>query len=108
MAAAIIDGKHIAETIRQELAEAITQLQTEHHLTPGLAVVLVGDNPASKVYVRNKNKACHDIGIYSNNTTYRKKSEKELLQLIDTLNREDKIHGIWCNCLCRIILTSIK
>ncbi len=61
-----IDGKHIAETIRQELAEAITQLQTEHHLTPGLAVVLVGDNPASKVYVRNKNKACHDIGsIYS-------------------------------------------
>ncbi len=95
MAAAIIDGKHIAETIRQELAEAITQLQTEHHLTPGLAVVLVGDNPASKVYVRNKNKACHDIGIYSEQHNLPEEtSEKELLQLIDTLNREDKIHGI--------------
>lgn len=95
MAAAIIDGKHIAETIRQELAEAITQLQAEHHLTPGLAVVLVGDNPASKVYVRNKNKACHDIGIYSEQHNLPEEtSEKELLQLIDTLNREDKIHGI--------------
>lgn len=95
MAAAIIDGKHIAETIRQELAEEITQLQAEHHLTPGLAVVLVGENPASKVYVRNKNKACRDIGIYSEQHNLAEEtSEQELLELIQQLNHDEKIHGI--------------
>lgn len=95
MAAAIIDGKHIAETIRQELAEEITQLQDRHHLTPGLAVVLVGDNPASKVYVRNKNKACRDIGIYSEQHNLAEEtSEQELLELIQQLNHDEKIHGI--------------
>lgn len=95
MAAAIIDGKHIAETIRQELAEEIKQLRAEHHLTPGLAVVLVGEDPASKVYVRNKNKACHDIGIYSEQHNLPEEtSEQELLELIQQLNHDEKIHGI--------------
>ncbi|GAK60864.1 methenyltetrahydrofolate cyclohydrolase [Candidatus Vecturithrix granuli] len=95
MAATIIDGKKIAETIQQELAEEIKQLQAEHHLTPGLAVVLVGENPASKVYVRNKNKACHDIGIYSEQHNLpQEASEQELLALIQQLNHDDKIHGI--------------
>lgn len=95
MAAAIIDGKHIAETIRRELTEQIKQLQAEHHLTPGLAVVLVGDNPASKVYVRNKNKACREIGIYSEqHNLAAETSEEELLGLVEKLNCDDRIHGV--------------
>ena len=65
MAAEIIDGKAIARRIRAELAEEILRLGREQGITPGLAVVLVGENPASKVYVSSKNKACAEIGIYS-------------------------------------------
>jgi methylenetetrahydrofolate dehydrogenase (NADP+)/methenyltetrahydrofolate cyclohydrolase len=95
MAAQIISGTEIAETIRAELREDIVALKEQHDLTPGLAVVLVGENPASQAYVRMKNKACHKIGIYSEQhdlpaTT----SEEELLQLIDQLNNDSKIHGI--------------
>jgi methylenetetrahydrofolate dehydrogenase (NADP+)/methenyltetrahydrofolate cyclohydrolase len=95
MAAEIIDGNKIAETIRAELAEEIKTLKEEHNVTPGLAVVLVGENPASQVYVRMKNKACHDIGIYSEQHTLSAEiSEEELLKLVDELNQNDKIHGI--------------
>ena len=95
MAAEIIDGKKIAETIRAELAEDIKTLQSEHQVTPGLAVVLVGKDPASQVYVRMKNKACQDIGIYSEQHSLSVEiSEQELLELVDSLNRNDKIHGI--------------
>ena len=95
MAAEIIDGKKIATTIREELSEEIKQLKAEHDITPGLAVVLVGDNPASTVYVRNKNKACHDIGIYSEQHNLAADiSETELLKLVDALNHDDKINGI--------------
>lgn len=95
MAAQIISGTQIAETIRAELREEIVALKEQHDLTPGLAVVLVGENPASQAYVRMKNKACHKIGIYSEQhdlpaTT----SEAELLQLIEQLNKNEKIHGI--------------
>ena len=95
MAAEIIDGNRIAAQIRQELAGKIKELREKHGLTPGLAVVLVGENPASQVYVRMKNKACHEIGLYSEQHNLGKDvSEAELFTLIDKLNGDDKIHGI--------------
>ena len=95
MAAEIIDGNKIANTIRQELTAEIQQLKTAHNLTPGLAVVLVGENPASKTYVRNKNKACHDIGIYSEQHSLpADTTEADLLKLVNQLNQDAKIHGI--------------
>ncbi len=95
MAAEIIDGKKIAQTIRAELAKEIEQLKAEHQITPGLAVVLVGENPASQVYIRMKNKACHDIGIYSEQHTLAVDTpEAELLQLVNDLNQNSKINGI--------------
>lgn len=95
MAAEIIDGKKIANTIREELKTEIEQLQTTQGITPGLAVVLVGENPASKVYVRNKNKACHDVGIYSEQHSLAADvPEEEVLKLVNELNANDKINGI--------------
>ncbi len=95
MAAEIIDGNSIAKQIRGELEEEIKKLKEENNTTPGLAVVLVGENPASQVYVRMKNKACHDIGVYSEQHSLSKDiSEADLLKLIDKLNEDSKIHGI--------------
>ncbi len=94
MAAEIIDGRKIAETIRAELAEEISTLQAEHQVTPGLAVVLVGEDPASQVYIRMKNRACQAIGIYSEQHSLSvETSEQELLELVKNLNRNEKIHG---------------
>ncbi|MGG0823010.1 bifunctional methylenetetrahydrofolate dehydrogenase/methenyltetrahydrofolate cyclohydrolase FolD [Paenibacillus turicensis] len=94
MSAAIINGKQISEEIRNSLKNEVEQLKGQG-LTPGLAVILVGEDPASGVYVRNKEKACHDLGFYSEvhrlsaNTT-----EEELLALVDKLNHQQDIHGI--------------
>lgn len=93
--AEIIDGKKVGEHIRREVAEGVVRLKEETGIVPGLAAVLVGDNPASQIYVRNKRKACEEAGIYSEE--YRlpeKTTEDELLSLIDKLNRDPKIHGI--------------
>lgn len=95
MAAKIIDGNKIAETIRGELATEIEKLKNEHAVTPGLATVLVGENPASEVYVRMKNKAAHAIGIFSEQHNLPVDvPEEELLKLVEELNLNDKIHGI--------------
>ncbi len=95
MAAKIIDGKKIAETIRGELATEIEKLKNEHGVTPGLATVLVGENPASEVYVRMKNKAAHAIGVFSEQHNLPADvPEEELLKLVEDLNLNDKIHGI--------------
>jgi methylenetetrahydrofolate dehydrogenase (NADP+)/methenyltetrahydrofolate cyclohydrolase len=95
MAATIIDGNKIAETIRGEMAGEIEKLKKEHNVTPGLATVLVGENPASQVYVRMKNKAAHEIGIFSEQHSLDVNvSEEELLKLVEELNKNDKIHGI--------------
>ena len=95
MAAKIIDGNKIAETIRGELATEIEKLKNEHGVTPGLATVLVGENPASEVYVRMKNKAAHAIGIFSEQHNLPVDvPEEELLKLVEDLNLNDKIHGI--------------
>ncbi len=95
MSATIIDGNATAKQIREEIAEDVKKLQAEKKITPGLAVVLVGDDPASHVYVRNKEKACENVGIYSRKIILPvDASEDELLGILDELNADDKIHGI--------------
>ncbi len=93
MHAKIIDGKAIAEEMRADLAKEIESL-AQSGTTPGLAVVLVGEDPASQVYVRMKGKACEKIGIFSETVKLpAETTEEELLALIDRLNNDEKIHG---------------
>lgn len=94
MTAKIINGKQIAEDIREGIRQEMEQLKTTG-FQPGLAVVLVGEDPASQVYVRHKEKACHDLGYYSEvhrlpSTT----SQEELLAMVDQLNKQENINGI--------------
>lgn len=92
--AAIIDGKAISEQIRQELAAEVAAMK-QKVVTPGLAVVLVGEDPASQVYVRNKLRACQQIGIYwEDHRLPAETTEETLLDLIRELNRREEIHGI--------------
>jgi methylenetetrahydrofolate dehydrogenase (NADP+)/methenyltetrahydrofolate cyclohydrolase len=94
MAAEVISGKEIAETMREEIKEEVARL-TEKGTTPGLGVVLVGDDPASASYVRAKEKACDKAGIYSDdNKLPEDTSEEELLSIVDRMNEDPKIHGI--------------
>lgn len=94
MTAKIIDGKQIAETIRAELRREVEALK-KTGVTPGLGVILVGEDPASKSYVTAKEKACGEIGIYSDdNRLPASTTQEELLALIKKMNREPKIHGI--------------
>jgi methylenetetrahydrofolate dehydrogenase (NADP+)/methenyltetrahydrofolate cyclohydrolase len=91
----IIDGKKVSQHIREEVAKEVEKLKSETGTTPGLAAVLVGDNPASEIYVRNKRKACEQVGIYSEEYKLPKETtQNELLSLIDKLNNDKKIHGI--------------
>ncbi|WP_243372424.1 bifunctional methylenetetrahydrofolate dehydrogenase/methenyltetrahydrofolate cyclohydrolase FolD [Geotalea sp. SG265] len=92
--ATIIDGKAIAAKIRGEITAEVAKL-SQRGITPGLAVVLVGEDPASKVYVSMKEKACKDVGIFSDEYKLPvETTEEELLQLVDKLNKDPKIHGI--------------
>lgn len=92
--ATIIDGKAIAAKIRAELKTSVAELKTKG-IVPGLAVVLVGEDPASKVYVSMKEKACADVGIFSDEHKLAvETSEAELLELIARLNSDPKINGI--------------
>ena len=93
--AEIIDGKLVSNKLREELKIEIAEFKNNYGITPGLAVIMVGDNPASAVYVRNKHKACADVGI----TSYQielptETSEDELLSKIDELNADKNVHGI--------------
>jgi methylenetetrahydrofolate dehydrogenase (NADP+) / methenyltetrahydrofolate cyclohydrolase len=91
----IIDGKALALKIREEIALKVTQLKKDTGVIPGLAVVLVGDNPASQVYVRNKEKACAKAGLFSEQFNLAAATtQADLLQLIDKLNADPKFHGI--------------
>lgn len=95
MAATIIDGKQISADIRGELAEETKKFIAESGVTPGLAVVLVGEDPASQVYVNNKEKACSEIGYNSfKHVLPADASEDELMKLVDELNSRDDVHGI--------------
>jgi len=94
MSAKIIDGREIAARMRAELKTEIEKLKTQG-IVPGLAVILVGDDPASKSYVTAKEKACEEIGIYSDdNRLPAETSQEQLLELIIEKNSDPKIHGI--------------
>ncbi len=94
MPARIISGTEIASAIRAELVPQIAALKRKG-MTPGLAVVLVGDDPASRVYVRMKGRACTDAGMHSETVMLgAETSEVELLEVLDRLNHDPKIHGI--------------
>ena len=94
--AKIIDGKAIAAAVRGEVAQE-TALLKEKGITPGLAVILVGDDPASRIYVNNKKKACADVGFYSEEITLpADTTEQELLNVVYGLNARRDIHGILC------------
>lgn len=94
MPARLIDGKAIAEKIRQGLAEEIERLRADG-ITPGLAAVLIGDDPASQIYVRNKARACKKTGVYSEVITHPATfTDTELARLVEELNQRSDIHGI--------------
>lgn len=97
MDAKIIDGKAFAATVREKVAAHVATLKSQNGITPGLAVVLVGEDPASQVYVRNKGKQTVEVGMNS----YEHKldattSQEDLLALIRQLNEDEKVHGILC------------
>ncbi len=95
MQAELIDGKKIAETIRREVTAAAEVLKSQRGIVPGLAFILVGDNPASQSYVRMKGKACEGCGFYSvTEHLAESTTEERLLQLINNFNQDPKIHGI--------------
>lgn len=95
MAATIIDGKAFSARIRAQVAEEVAELATRHRLIPGLAVVLVGEDPASEVYVRSKGKQTVEVGMRSfEHRLAADTPEAELLGLIDRLNTDDAVHGI--------------
>ena len=90
-----IDGKAFSQVILEKIKEEHNQLKEKYGKQAGLAVVIVGNNPASQVYVRNKMKACENVGFYSENIELDENiSEEELLQKIDKLNKNDRINGI--------------
>ncbi len=95
--AQIINGKLVSAEVREELKAQTQELFEKYGIRPRLAVIIVGDDPASKVYVNNKEKGCADVGFYSE--VYRlpeQTTQEELLALVDKLNKDDKIHGILC------------
>lgn len=93
--AMIIDGKAVAREIQKQIKEGVEGLKRRWGMVPGLGVVLVGDDPASHLYVKNKEKACKEVGIQSQEHLLPASvSEKELLSLIHNLNRNKEIHGI--------------
>ena len=90
-----IDGKAFSQVILEKIREEHNQLKEKYGKQAGLAVVIVGNNPASQVYVRNKMKACENVGFYSENIELDENiSEEELLQEINKLNKNDRINGI--------------
>jgi methylenetetrahydrofolate dehydrogenase (NADP+) / methenyltetrahydrofolate cyclohydrolase len=95
MAAHLIDGKQLAAQVKSQVRQSVETLLARGGRRPGLAVVKVGDNPASEVYVRGKRKACDEVGILSvAHDLPHSTSETELLVLIDELNRDDRVDGI--------------
>ncbi|WP_333683170.1 bifunctional methylenetetrahydrofolate dehydrogenase/methenyltetrahydrofolate cyclohydrolase FolD [Pontibaca methylaminivorans] len=95
MAATVIDGKAFAAKVRGQVAEHVDRLKSGHGITPGLAVVLVGSDPASEVYVRSKGKMTVEVGMKSfEHKLSADTSEKDLLDLIDKLNNDPEVHGI--------------
>lgn len=109
MTAQIISGRDIASEIKEELKQEIAELKEKHNLVPGLATVLVGENPASQIYVGQKEKASQALGIYSERHDLPvDTSEAELLALVDRLNKDPKIHGILVQLPLPVHIDSIR
>lgn len=95
MPARLIDGKAIAASVRADVKAGISEFTARTGIRPGLTVILVGDDPASKVYVRNKGKAADEAGILSRQIDLPASTgERELLELVERLNDDDSVHGI--------------
>lgn len=95
MTARLLEGKVFAAKLKEEAGRKAQELKTKYGITPGLAVIIVGENPASQVYVRNKHKACTELGFYSEGVELPADTTRErLLTEIDRLNHDDRIHGI--------------
>jgi methylenetetrahydrofolate dehydrogenase (NADP+)/methenyltetrahydrofolate cyclohydrolase len=95
MSAAIIDGKATAEALRRRITDEVTRIEAEYSWQPGLAVVLVGEDPASQVYVRNKGRQTSEVGMRSfEHKLPKSTSERELLSLVDSLNTDPAVNGI--------------
>src|SRR5512136_2039324 len=95
MTAQLIDGKAIAAAIHEEVHAAAAELKAKHHITPGLATVLVGDNPASHSYVKAKRQACAEDGLTSfPNELPAETSQADVLALVKKLGEDPLVHGI--------------
>ena len=95
MTAKILDGKALAEEVRSEVATGVAEMQQKHGVTPGLAAVLVGDDPASAIYVRNKRRACDEVGMVSDTFLMPADSTNEqVLARVQALNEDPRFHGI--------------
>lgn len=95
MSRRLLEGKVFAAELKSEAGKRAAELKEKYGITPGLAVIIVGENPASQVYVRNKHKACTELGFYSEGVELPETTTREeLLAEIDRLNKDEKIHGI--------------
>jgi len=95
LTAKILDGKALAEEIRGEVAIGVAEMQQKHGVTPGLAAVLVGDDPASAIYVRNKRRACDEVGMFSDSLLLPAGSTNDqVLATVQSLNNDSRFHGI--------------
>ena len=91
----ILDGKEVSKKVRLELKEEVERIKKEKNITPKLAVIMVGNNPSSQIYIRNKSKACEEIGIeFEEYLLDETTTQEELLNLIDRLNQNKQIYGI--------------
>ena len=90
----ILDGAALAKEVRGEVAAGVAEMQQKHQVTPGLAAVLVGDDPASAIYVRNKRRACAEVGMFSETFELpADTSQSTVLDLLEELNRDRRFHG---------------
>src|SRR5512146_1083224 len=95
MTATIIDGKAIAGQIKSEIKQAAAILKQERGIVPGLAFILVGDDPASQAYVHSKGKACEEMGFYSvTEGRPATATQEDLLALIRIFNKDTRVHGV--------------
>lgn len=93
----IIDGKAVSQSVKDRIKEEAAQLKEKYGVTAGLAVIIVGDDPASRIYVNNKKKACEYVGFDSYEYALPEETtESELLELVSKLNNDDRIDGILC------------
>lgn len=93
----IIDGKAVSQSVKDRIKEETAKIKAKYGVTPGLAVIIVGDNPASRIYVNNKKKACEYVGFNSYEYALSEETtEADLLDLINDLNNDEKIDGILC------------